>query len=91
MDWTVRLWNPKKYNRSIRTFESAEDYIYDVQWSPTHPSIFASCDGEGNIDIWDIVKDIEAPFLKHKAEISAIHKLKWDNDGRKILTGNSAG
>ena len=45
MDWTVRLWNPKKYNRSIRIFESAEDYIYDVQWSPTHPSIFASCDG----------------------------------------------
>ena len=91
MDWSIRLWNPKRINRSVYTFESAEDYVYDAQWSPTHPSVFASCDGEGNIDLWDIVKDIEAPYLKHKAEIHAIHKLKWSMDSRRILTGSAIG
>ena len=91
MDWSIRLWNPKRINRSVYTFESAEDYVYDADWSPIHPSVFASCDGEGNIDLWDIVKDIEAPYLKHKAEIHAIHKLKWSMDSRRILTGSAIG
>lgn len=37
--------------------------MYDVQWSPMHPSIFASCDGDGFVDVWDINKDIESPVV----------------------------
>jgi hypothetical protein len=31
MDWTVNLWNPKeKTNGPLFTFESAQEYVYDV-------------------------------------------------------------
>jgi len=55
-DWTVKLWNANNTEEPIFTFESGEDAIYDVQWSPVHPCIFACVDEEGHIDIWDIQK-----------------------------------
>jgi len=33
--------------------------VYDVQWSPVHPAIFASADGAGKLDFWDINFDTE--------------------------------
>ena len=41
------------------SFENNSDYIYDVQWSPTHPAVFASVDGEGRLDFWNINTDTE--------------------------------
>merc|ERR1719231_687962 len=43
-DWTVKLWS-KKTAEPVYTFESAHDYVNDVQWSPTHPARFAMGDG----------------------------------------------
>ena len=91
VDWSVRLWHPKFKKTSLFTFESAQDYIYDVQWSPVHPSVFASCDGEGYLDLWDINKDIEVPQERFKTGEKALNKLRWSPDGKKIVTGDSAG
>ena len=68
MDWTIKLWYPKNQFKDspIYTFESSQEYIYDVKWSPVHPSIFASVDGDGYIDLWDINKDVEAPIARKK-------------------------
>ena len=64
MDWTVNLWNPKERSQPLYTFESAQEYVYDVQWSPTHPSVFASCDAEGFVDVWNINRDKETPVVR---------------------------
>lgn len=68
MDWTMKLWYPKNQFKDtpIYTFESSQEYIYDVKWSPVHPSIFAAVDGDGYIDLWDINKDVEAPIARKK-------------------------
>lgn len=68
MDWTMKLWYPKNQFKDtpIYTFESSQEYIYDVKWSPVHPSIFASVDGDGYVDLWDINKDVEAPIARKK-------------------------
>lgn len=29
----------------------------DVKWNPVNPSIFATGDAEGFVDIWDLTKD----------------------------------
>jgi dynein intermediate chain len=64
MDWTVKLWSPK-CKKDLFTFENAQEYVYDVEWSPVHPSMFACCDGDGFVEVWDLNKDTEAP-IAHK-------------------------
>jgi dynein intermediate chain len=44
LDWTIKLWNPKLRSSALYSFESSQEYIYDVQWSPKHPGVFASVD-----------------------------------------------
>lgn len=41
------------------SFENNSEYVYDVKWSPTHPAVFASVDGEGRLDFWNINSDTE--------------------------------
>jgi len=103
-DWTVKLWSHKT-NRPLYTFESAKDYVYDVQWSPVHPALFASGDGTGKIDLWNINHDTEVPL--HTVNINqtsdakaqgdekgygaAVSRLRWDEDGRHLAVGSSVG
>ena len=70
-----------------------ETEIFDVKWSPTHPSVFATGDGLGNLDLWDLSKDTEGPryWKSDESQRSAINKLWFSNDGKRILTGNSQG
>ena len=76
-----------------------------MQWSPVHPSVFASVDGDGFIDIWDINKDTESPIIRKKAyeqvaqgagyrefdDSKALSCLKWSLDGRRIAIGDQDG
>lgn len=41
------------------SFEEADDYVYDVKWHPHHPSLFASVDGAGKFDLWNLNLDTE--------------------------------
>lgn len=56
-----------------------------------HPSVFATADGDGYIDVWDINKDTEAPVARKKTGQRALNSLRWSLDGRKIATGDSEG
>ena len=91
MDWTVKLWYPKVRKEPLFTFESSQEYVYDVQWSTQHPSVFASCDGDGYIDIWDINRDTEAPVARKQTGKKALNCLRWSQDGRKVAVGDSEG
>ena len=66
-DWSVKLWNPKLKNEPLCTFESAEDYVYDVCWNRANPCLFTSVDGEGYIDLWNLSQDLEMPIIHQKA------------------------
>jgi len=65
----VKLWNPKLRTDPLCSFESAEDYVYDVCWNRGNPTLFTSVDGEGYIDLWDLSRDLEVPILHYKAGI----------------------
>ena len=90
-DWTVKLWSPKFKTKPLITFESSDDYVYDIVWNRANPSLFSAVDGEGYIHLWDISKSLDAPIVKYKADSSAINKCRWNEDGTKLMTGNSAG
>ena len=89
-DWTVKLWSPD-YKDSIRTFQFSEDYIYDVAWHPTNPSLFSTVNNDGCIDIFDLTRDMEMPIAHEKVGNYAINKSCWNNDGSALITGDSSG
>ncbi|KAJ3431161.1 cytoplasmic dynein 1 intermediate chain-related [Anaeramoeba flamelloides] len=87
-DWKINLWS-KSSTSPLLTFEESNEYVYDVKWSPIHPSLFASVNGGGELFVWDFNRDNEEPLVKIKASESAINKCRWSQDGRKIVTGDS--
>ena len=41
------------------SFNTYADYVYDVKWSPKHPAVFASVDGSGRLQLWNLNNDYE--------------------------------
>ena len=60
-----------KTGHPLCSFENNSEYVYDIQWSPIHPALFASVDGEERLDFWNINVDTEV----HAAQ-SVILQLK---------------
>jgi len=101
IDWTVKLWRTKstlkpsfkeEIIQPICSFDYANDYVLDVEWSPVHPAMFASVDGDGQLNIFNINQDQEMPIFSMNVDSShSLNKLKWDKDGKKIAVGSSHG
>ncbi|KAJ3216329.1 hypothetical protein HDU67_009680 [Dinochytrium kinnereticum] len=99
VDWTVKLWRAKSLSKASVTaqhisplcsFEEADDYVYDVKWSPNHPSLFASVDGGGKFDLHDLNLETEVPVASTiVGNGKALNKLDWDKEGKKVAIGSS--
>ncbi|KNC46480.1 Dync1i1 protein, partial [Thecamonas trahens ATCC 50062] len=92
MDWSAKLWSIGS-PEPIYSFEDAHDYIYDVQWSPAHPALFATGDGGGFLDIWNLNANSEVPLVKAQLPTpgASISQLRWSADGTRIIAGDSLG
>lgn len=90
-DWTINLWSKNFSDAPLFTFDANEDYIYDTKWHPTNPSIFASVDGSGKLDLWDLNKDIEMPTFRYEVGKNSLNRLAWSNDGKRLSTGDMLG
>lgn len=100
IDWTVKLWDTKK-SEPIHSFESNGDYIYDVKWSPNNPALFATADGDGRVDIWNLANDSELPTasttiepvssLDSKVTHPSLNKLIWTPNGCQVVVGDNVG
>lgn len=96
-DSTVKLWGTKGARTPLLTLEAARDYVYDVQWSPSHPAVLASGDGAGSLHFWNLVTSRDAPV--HAAQVdallgqegTAVTKLGWSKDGKLLAAGTSSG
>ena len=91
VDWSVKLWNPKMSKEAILSFDIYDDYVFDVKWSPSHPSVFAVAEGTGIVDIWDLNRDVEMPVSRMKTTGEAINKVAWEHNGEMLATGNCNG
>jgi len=91
-DWSAKLWNHKSSStKPLYSFDCFQDYAYDIEWCPTHPAMFATVDGTGSLDLWNLNEDTEVPVLKTSVSSKALNRLQWSKDGRQILTGDSTG
>ena len=77
VDWKLGLWHAKHSEPIL--MNDLENEIYDAKWSPVHPGVFATVDGEGHIDLWDISKSDPESFRYRKQEDDgkAINKVRW--------------
>lgn len=96
-DWTVKLWSLKE-SKPIYSFENNSDYIYDVGWSPYNPAVFATVDGTGRLDLWNLNNDSEQPTVSEiieapspKDEPPALNRLVWSQTGHQIVVGDDGG
>ncbi|CAB1321301.1 unnamed protein product [Coregonus sp. 'balchen'] len=90
-DWTVKLWSTK-HNKPLYSFEDNADYVYDVSWSPVHPALFASVDGMGRLDLWNLNNDTEVPTASVTIEgACALNRVRWASGGREVAVGDSEG
>lgn len=91
MDWTVKLWSSKEH-RVINSFEDNNDYLYDVRWSPVHPQLFATADGNGRLDIWNTTSEAELPAASVVVEgMPALNRIQWTPSGQQIVAGDDVG
>ncbi|KAJ1980011.1 hypothetical protein H4R35_001297, partial [Dimargaris xerosporica] len=101
VDWTVKLWRAKSpskpsishhhqpYLTPLYSFEAADDYVYDVKWSPVHPAMFGTVDGSGRLDLWNLNAETEVPVLSTTVGTGkALNRLAWDKPGRKAAVGS---
>lgn len=90
-DWTIKLWSHKN-PRPLYSFEDNGDYVYDVQWSPVHPALFAAVDGTGRLDLWNLNNDTEVPTASTSAEsMTSLNRLRWTHSGHQIAAGDDDG
>lgn len=90
-DWTIKLWSHKT-PRPLYSFEDNGDYVYDVQWSPIHPALFASVDGTGRLDLWNLNNDTEVPTANTNSEsMTSLNRLRWTHSGHQIAVGDDDG
>lgn len=84
-----------------------EDIVYDAQWSPAKPGVFASVDGAGNLEVWDLTIDTEIPVARTSPEVpkqvqqgaggmgmKSLNKVRWEaagKEGKRIAVGGAGG
>ncbi|PVV01621.1 hypothetical protein BB560_003951 [Smittium megazygosporum] len=79
----------KKTNfiRPIHTLDVFEDYVYDIKWSPTNPSLLATADGGGNLSIFDFNKDSQVPVIVERGKETPLNKIVFNKTGKYIAAG----
>nr|CAG4647794.1 EOG090X03UT [Moina brachiata]SVE92931.1 EOG090X03UT [Moina brachiata] len=91
VDWTVKLWSLKE-NKPLYSFEDNGDYVYDVAWSPIHPAVFATVDGMGRVDVWNLNQDTEVPVTSIVVDGNpALNRVKWTQSGMNLTVGDDTG
>ena len=116
LDWSIKLWRvrtpaaatigtPDRVDVIAPVLEVArDDAVYDVKWSPLKPGVFASVDGSGALEVWDLAVESEIPVARAVPEVKvdgvpglkapsrALNKCAWEpHEGRRVAAGGLDG
>ncbi len=81
-----------------------EDLVYDARWAPLRPGVFASVDGAGALEVWDLSLDTEVPVAREVPTVDhtkgglegyvpkGLNRVRWDEgEGRRVVVGGGSG
>ena len=74
-DWSIKLWSKNIPDLPLISFNQSKDYVYSAKWHPINPFVFATGDGSGYIDLWDLNRDKEIPTFRYNLK-NAINHIK---------------
>lgn len=98
VDWTVKLWAPAYSDAPLMSLVShSYDYMSDVKWSPSHPSLFATASSNGTVGLWNLATSFEEPVTGTDGIVvepdamsgRGLNKLKWSADGRRMAVASA--
>ncbi|ORY91522.1 WD40-repeat-containing domain protein [Leucosporidium creatinivorum] len=70
---------PSSFTTSPKPFLSHTDSVEDLQWSPSEPTVFASCSADKSVRVWDIrVKDRKSVIGVAGAHDSDVNVISWN-------------
>lgn len=69
------------------TLEPGSVYLFSLLWSPSRPLVFAVCDGEGRVYIYDLLSSLVAPSLviPVNTDRTALQSLSWNVSEPSLL------
>ncbi|CAH9093187.1 unnamed protein product [Cuscuta europaea] len=88
---SIHLWEPTSgatWNIDQNPFIGHIASVEDLQWSPTEPSVFASCSVDKNIAIWDI-RVGKSPAASIKAHNADVNVISWNRLASCMLASGS--
>ncbi|KIM47806.1 hypothetical protein M413DRAFT_439485 [Hebeloma cylindrosporum] len=67
---------PSGFNALSQPFTSHTSSVEDIQWSPSEPTVFASCSADRSIQIWDVRtkgrKSVAGIVTAHDSDVNVI-------------------
>ncbi len=67
---------PSGFNALVQPFTSHTSSVEDIQWSPSEPTVFASCSADCSIQIWDVRtkgrKSVVGIVSAHESDVNVI-------------------
>ncbi|GAA6004921.1 hypothetical protein JCM11491_002278 [Sporobolomyces phaffii] len=74
------------FTPSPKPFLSHTDSVEDLQWSPSEPTVFASCSADRSIRVWDVrVKDRKSVIGVAGAHESDVNVISWNPKTNYLL------
>lgn len=78
--------NEASFTPSPKPFLSHTDSVEDLQWSPSEPTVFASCSADRSIRVWDVrVKDRKSVIGVQGAHESDVNVISWNSKTNYLL------
>jgi ribosome assembly protein RRB1 len=84
---------PSGFNALTQPFTSHTSSVEDLQWSPSEPTVFASCSADHSVQIWDVRskgrKSVAGVSEAHESDVNVI---SWNKaTSYLLLSGGDEG
>lgn len=78
--------SPSGFNALSQPFTSHTSSVEDIQWSPSEPTVFASCSADRTVQIWDVRskgrKSVAGIEPAHQSDVNVI---SWNRSATYLL------
>ncbi|KAI3389949.1 hypothetical protein SNEBB_004324 [Seison nebaliae] len=87
----IHLRNTKDPKFVHRFVMEHRHIINDVKWSPVHPAVFASCDHEGMLKIWNLNENGYISLASESLDGMSISNISFTSDGKHLFAASYDG